>query len=232
VNENLAARVPRPPLDRLRRYLLRPAGGPARTPWFEVPSSGRFGVFVAGTPGPSDRLELEWARGTTAVASAPVSANLRAEVRPRLIAWRFLAASELPPTQRGATSVRIAFRGRSGAPLAVTAPVTYDNESLTERIRREPGATLVVPNMFMYTPCVTQPTLGDGAVAVPSQIVAHRSTYPLGGATSPFDGVFDVYLVNRLSLTDSPDPVLGVTVYEVDRRIAGSVLLAPDRRRS
>jgi hypothetical protein len=47
---------------------------------------------------------------------------------------------------------------------------------------------------------------------------------------SPFDGVGDLYRLERMPLSDSIGlPRTGV-VYEVDRRLPGSLVAAPDKR--
>ena len=93
--------APVPPVPGLPRFALTPdVDGSAETPWFELAPDGMTGLFVAGTPQPSDRLELEWGRvdgGRVAVlGESALNMDLLTEVGAGVIHWRFLAASELP----------------------------------------------------------------------------------------------------------------------------------------
>ena len=95
--------APPSPISGLARFELG-TDGRAATPWFRLPANGRFGVFVAGSDTPSERLEVEWGAqkddGVTSLEAAPVTG-----VQPRIetIPWTFLAASELPPRSRTPT---------------------------------------------------------------------------------------------------------------------------------
>ena len=59
--QTLPAWVPQSPVEGLPRFVLGPAAGTtAFSPWFALPADDRAGLFVTGTPGPSDTLRIEW----------------------------------------------------------------------------------------------------------------------------------------------------------------------------
>jgi hypothetical protein len=113
----------------------------------------------------------------------------------------------------------------------VTPPVTYADEPLTTALARSKPA-LALPDLFPYVPCVRQPRVSEAA-EMPGAILARRTTmWPIGGGTSPFDGVTSVYPLVRLPLSDSADPPADVALYEVDRNIDGWRLAPATVRRT
>lgn len=230
--------VPDPPVSGLPYFALGPVppGSHARTPWFDLPTGRQIGLFVAGTAGPSSRVELEWGRRDGGRIKSVSSDNLkevgRAEVHARVLAWRFFPAAELSKRPHRADVVRVALRTEvlSGATIAATAPVTYTNERLARRFERSGSKSLVTPPFLTYVPCVDQSVLRDGIVEPPAQILALRdSIFPLfGTGASPFDGLLDLYRIDRLPLADSRHPPGNIVLYHVDRRMPGARQVAPD----
>jgi hypothetical protein len=233
----LPAWVPDPPTERLASIPLGPAGPrAASTPWFPVPPDGRFGLFVAGVPGPTDRLRLEWARfpddrveplGTddAGVEADPLAGNA---------AWRFYAAGELPAPPPEARLVRITLTSDAapGAALAVSGPVTYDTEPLSLRVNRE-SSSLVLPNLFTYLPCTRLPELRGGIAEAPEFVLVSPNPfspirYPV---SSPFAGLVDVYELERLSIADSENPPDELVVFE-RTEIPGAAVAPPRVRTS
>ena len=227
--------VPDPPVVGLTRYALGPAPeGMGAAPWFELPRDGGFGVFVAGAPGASDRLRLEWGRlGDGGVTRIGVD-SLDATVGPLSgdTPWRFFAGGDLPTPPARATAVRVTLIADvlPGAALAVTAPVTYKSEPLVRRIAASDARTLVLPNLLMYFPCARLPIFGEGVVEVPDHIVSWRNQFsPFRyQVTSPFVGVLDLYDLVQLSTSDTKRPPADVLAYDVDRRILGAIPVPPD----
>jgi arabinosyltransferase C len=224
-----ASWLPPAPVEGLPRFALGPP--PASSPWFRLPHGKRVGFFLAGIPGSADSLELEWGRAHNGkveqLAAAGVSVPTD-DARPDLSYWRFYSAANLPSAPAGATAVRFAVRSANGpgAALGLTAPVTYDDESLA-RLLVGDGPSLALPNLLTYVPCVTQPRVG-GVADVPKLVLAFRDTmWPLGTGTSPFDELPELYRFVRLSLSDSQNPPGNVAVYEVDRRIEGAAIAPP-----
>jgi hypothetical protein len=226
--------LPQAPVEGLPTFALGPP--PARSVWFWIPQGQRWGFFLTGIPGSSDRLELEWGRAQAngpvkQVAAAAVDGVLTDDARPDIVYWRFYSAGNLPATPNEATVVRFALRADLGPGQAIglTAPVAYENDQLARVLRRE-SPTLVLPNLLTYFPCVKQPRVG-GVAEVPRLIVAFRDTmWPLGTGTSPFDQLPDLYPLVRLPLSDSREPPDEVAVYAVDRRIDGAAVAPPDVR--
>jgi hypothetical protein len=76
---------------------------------------------------------------------------------------------------------------------------------------------------------VRQPLLRDGVVEVPRYIITSRDfgrTWPLRyRGASPFDGVVDLYRLERLPVSDSRDAPGDVAIFAVDQRIPGTKLL-------
>ncbi len=238
--------VPPPPGAGLPRFALGPVtSGYDRSPWFELPSGSRVGVFMAGAIAPRTKLAFEWGRirksRVESLASAELAAAPALEVRADIVAWRFLALSEDSVPPRRASAVRIAIRGTGtfGNAVAVTAPVTYATEGLVQTLERAGSRQLVIPYISPYFPCAQQPRLQDGIVEVPSEIVAFGTSLQpiLGRTTGPFDGIRDLYLLARLPLIDPELPVEpwiepetlppDFAVYQVDRRIAGAKVAPP-----
>jgi hypothetical protein len=229
---SLPSGVPPPPVPGLARYALAPAGnGRASSPWIDLPRSRRFGIFVERGPEGPGQLALEWGRRSgrrvESLGSDDVSADLGSEERPDFVTWSFLTAEELPGREPGSNAVRIVFRSEivPGSARVVTAPVTYANELLARRLERPGSRSVVLPNLILYLPCARLPALGNGIVQVPDQIVAVRSSWPIGLSASPFEGITDLYRLERIPLTDTSGLLAESIVYSVDRRIPGARLL-------
>jgi hypothetical protein len=201
--------------------------------WFRLPQSGRVGFFLAAPPSEGENLRLEWGSKRTVVGSSDVATDSGSDARPDLGYWRFYAAGDLPARPPGATSVRfsLASSDRPGAPVGLTAPVTYRNASLAA-VLEQSRPVLALPNLVPYVPCVREPRVSD-STEVPGAVVAFRdSMWPVGTGTSPFDGVTDLYPLVRLPLSDSSDPPGAVALYEVDTRIDGGAIASPTVTRS
>jgi hypothetical protein len=222
--------VPPAPVDDVPRYEL--SSSSPESPWFALPHDKRVGLFVAGWGVSGGLLELQWGRRQGDNFEV-LESDVLGDVQPRIETspWTFLAASELPSPHPDAEVVRIAvpLATPPRAPVAVTAPVTYATTTLSNLTRRTQARTLVHPNLLLYLPCATQPRLADGRVEVPADFVWFDNPYfpqPFE-ATSPFLGIHDLYAVQRLPLTDGPNPPPGVVVYGIDRRIRGGELVPP-----
>ena len=227
-------RMPSAPIYGLRRFALGPVGSDVgHSPWFAYRPPGEIGLFVTPIPKQIGRLEVEWGRARNgrvrSLSTRNVWTYLGPEVRRRLVGWRFLTASELPAPDREANAIRVIVRGDalSGVPTLVTAPVTYSNDRLVGRFTRANKPSLVLANVVMYFPCVHQPRLHAGIVDVPSQIVGANDSWPVGTGTSPFDGVADLYQLERLPLIDSAGPINWLVVYEIDQYIPGAIRTKP-----
>jgi hypothetical protein len=226
--------VPATPVEGLPRFALGPTREAASvTPWFELRGETRFGLFFAGTPGPADRLELELRGrrgGTPSVIGRKAISTAFAFEAGSNIEWRFVAAGELPGLPE-AEAIRVLLRGAQvpSAPLAVTAPVSYDVEHLSRRLSDAGAKPLVFPNLVTYFPCVGLPRLGGGIVEPPTQIlVPSDEPSPVREPdTSPFAGALDLYRLERLPLADSTNPPSRIAVFDVDQRIPGGTELAP-----
>ncbi|MGH3109594.1 MAG: arabinosyltransferase domain-containing protein [Gaiellaceae bacterium] len=223
-----------PPIRELAFDTLRPLrDAAAYGPWFARPEDSRVGMFVAGITGANDRLEVGWGRerrgGIERLETDEVPVALRAETPRVAPAWRFIAAQELPDPPRAATALRIGFRSEHAprAAVAVSALVTYGTDRLVDRIGGGGSRPLVLPNLLMYTPCVTLPKLADGVVEVPTSIVGYVSSWPVGIGTSPFDGILDLYRLDRFPISDDEGTLQQVAIYEVDRTIPGAARAAP-----
>jgi hypothetical protein len=221
------------PVRGLPRFVLSPVpGGSSRSAWFELPARRRVGLFVAGIPDSSDRLGLEWGhlqRGQVdSLGDEEISVNFTSDVGAGTVPWRFLAASELPLPIPDATVARVTLRTNDFPvnSIAVTSLVAYTNEPLANQLCRDSEPSLVLPNLLTYFPCIQEPLLRNGVVQVPRHIVTARdfgSTWPLRyRGTSPFDGVIDLYRLDRLPVSDSKDAPGDVVVFGVDRRIPGA----------
>jgi hypothetical protein len=230
--------VPAAPVPAVPRFPLAPAGGETvRSPWFQLPDSGRVGFFAAGAPSIDDTLSVEWGRrsrrGIEPLDAERVRVDLASDVQ-GIHPWRFLTASELAPRPDRANTVRIALRDNGGSvsSVAVTAPVVYETRQLGSLLQR--SQTLVQAQFSTYLPCATLPALHDGEVDIPQYLVTDRilNDLPMGYLTSPFRGVSDLYSIERISIADSgAAPVRsGVRIYEVHEQIEGGLVAPPDVR--
>jgi Mycobacterial cell wall arabinan synthesis protein len=204
------------------RFVLEAsAATPDSTPWFELPPGSRIGLFVEGVPRPSESLVLEWGRRETGRVTllggeriTSVITELSGSARRQLY-----VAGELPVPDPRATTVRVALRTRSptGARVAVSAPVTYSNESLAARIAPAGTRTLVHPDLLPYFPCAQLPRL-RGGLAEPADYVvaAGHPSLPRPYVLSPLAGLEDVFEIRRLSTADSDDAPERVFVYELE----------------
>lgn len=229
--------VPSAPVRGLPRFALGPVSEmPSFSPWFVVPPHQGLGLFVAGKLAVSDRLMLEWGHIRTGQIE-----SLRSDLIPlrssseqgSSVPWRFVSAGELEAPAPGATVVRVALfnDAPSRAAIAVTAPVTYANESLERRLRGTDSSALVQPNLLTFIPCARLPRLGNGIVDVPRTLITTRdSISPLRyRETSPFAGLLDMYDLERLPLADSKNPPKSVVVFGLERRIRAAALAPPDK---
>jgi hypothetical protein len=224
----------------LPRFLLGPPPSdelPARSAWFRLPARGPTGFYIGGAPQSSDTLGLEWGRirgGQVELLSTErIPGDFAHDVRTGPVDWRFLPAGSLPSRPPGSDAVRFALRSEvvPGSVVALTAPVSYATEPLSARLERGASRTLALPNLLTYVPCVRQPRVGRGVAQVPSQLIAFSdSIWPLGTGTSPFDGLADLYELERLPLADSPHPPGDVAVYDIRWSTPGSALAAPDEQ--
>jgi hypothetical protein len=229
--------VPPAPAAGVPRIALGPAGGlqSVRSPWFALPSDRRVGLFVAGAPSSSDRLDVEWGRGRageiTQFGAAAISAAYVSEAG-AVLPWRFVAAGELPPPDRRATYVRIVLRstGAPGAAIAVTSPVTYANRPLSRILGASNARPLVLPSLFPAFPCVRLPQLSGGVVEPPDAIVVPRdSRSPVRFTFSPFQYVLDLYGLERMPLADSANPPQNFVVFRLGETIPGASVAEPVR---
>ncbi|MDQ3672037.1 MAG: arabinosyltransferase, partial [Actinomycetota bacterium] len=228
--------VPPAPVENVPRFALGPVreGSAGRSPWFRFPSRGNYGFFISGEPQDSDLLELEWGRlfrGDVEPLETERISNRFASEAGAVVTWRFLARGELPSHAEEANVVRIVLRSRvtPGVALAVTAPVTYSNETLTRRLSRR-ESSLVMPSLVTFFPCARLPRLGGGVVDPPGEIVLPRSSLTVLRFTgSPFQGILDLYGLERLPLSDSENPPSEVVVFGVDHRLPGGAMASPTR---
>ncbi len=217
--------------------LLGP-GGIDRTPWLRLPADRRYGlvVFSALPIGDDERLVVESGRSTGMEVDRLGGTALRPDVVEEVYSdtstQHFFGPSEVPrphPQANVIRIVRVEGAERDGSPL-VTAPVTFAPKPLVDELRPEESRSLVLPPIVPYLPCVQLPRLGNGVVEVPSHIVSADIEFtPLGNATSPFVGLFDIYPIERLPWADAEGAPDEITVFRVDRRIQGAKLAPPDR---
>ena len=228
--------VPPAPVQKLPRFALGPAGEEsAASPWFHLPPGRDIGLFVAGTPGPSDRLALEWGRlrrGRIERLAADRVAMTFAPEQSGIASWRFFDVGALPPRAPGATVVRVSVRSGAapGAPIAVTAPVTYANEPLVKRLDGRGSLTLVNPGLLTYFPCAQQPPLASGVVGAPTQLVRATSDQiwsVRNRITNPFAEILDLYRVVQLPLTDTSKQPKDFAIFELQQQIPGAELAPP-----
>jgi hypothetical protein len=226
-------------VERLPRYVLGPAAtpaAPAASPWFAVPSGTRVGFFFAGTPSPSDRLEVEWGSsaggGIDALGGGGAPTDHGPDSRSDVSPWRFLPAGSLPARPPRADAVRFVVRSDPvpGGVVALTAPVTYENLVLADLLETDGAPALVLPNLALYLPCAEQPDVSRGIAEPPRVVVGFDQTiWPVTAGTSPFDALPRLYPLTRLPLTDSPDPPGSVAVYVAEPRIPGGLEAPADR---
>jgi hypothetical protein len=203
---------------------------PATSEWYSTPRGAQAGVFVGGTPAPSDRLVLEWGRvqdqTIAPLGDGDVPVDHGPDGRFDLVPWRFLPAGSLPARPPGADALRFVLRSDPvpGGVVALTAPVSYENVVLAELLEAEGVNTLVLPNLVTYFPCAEQPEIAAGVAEPPRLVVGFDQTiWPVTAGTSPFDGLGRVYSLTRLPLTDSDDPPEDVALYVLNRRVPGAL---------
>jgi Mycobacterial cell wall arabinan synthesis protein len=208
-----------------------------RSPWFRLPHSPnkRVGLFVAGAPQGSSQLSLEWGRrahGSVATLGSDDVSSSHLTNGGGPVVWQFLDAADLPTRRTQASLVRLVLRSTNPAAnaLALTYPVAYVDETLTDRIQRSTARTLVSPNLLAYLPCALQPKLQNGVAQIPAQIVALNSTLSpvIGDSANPFNGLVDLYELHELSFSDSQDAPDGLVMYSVEHGIPGAALAPPD----
>lgn len=220
-------------------FVLDPLGrGIDRTPWLRLPADRRYGlvVFSSLPMGDDERLVVESGRSTGAGVDRLGGSALRPEVVEEVYsdtsAQHFFGPSEVPrphPQANVIRVVRVEGAELDGSPL-VAAPVTFAAKPLVEELRPEESRSLVLPPIVPYLPCVRLPRLGNGVVEVPSHIVSANIEFtPLGNATSPFVGLFDLYRIERLPWTDADRAPDEITVFRVDQELPGAALAPPER---
>lgn len=226
--------VPQGPVGGLPRFVLGPAADTlSYSPWFELPADRRAGLFVTGTPGPSDTLWIKW--GRTGGKEVELLGNSEiTEVVSELSGnapWRFFSAGDLPTAHPRATAVRIEYQAGAvpGVALAITSPVTYSNERLVALMDSESSRTLVYPELYLYFPCTNLPKLRNGIVEVPQHVVIGETESPplRYHVTSPFVGLLDLYELERVPVADSEESVDRLRVFAVEQRIPGAALAPP-----
>lgn len=233
--------MPPAPVQSLERFQLGPSGlGSVSSPWFNIGTSAQFGFFLAGYQSGGDKLVFEWGRRRRAaidrLGSRRLAANPHVDAA-MVTPWRFVASGELPQIPRRANAVRITLQSNSASAstLAVTSPVTYQTQPLSQVIRTDGVTTLVSPAFRIYMPCAVLPTLGDGLVGAPQYIVSPNSFWipdpesPVGYRTSPFRGITDLYDVTLVSIADSKRAV-PLRVWQVETRVPAATLLTPTQR--
>jgi Mycobacterial cell wall arabinan synthesis protein len=235
--------VPDAPIRAIPRFALGPLGvevGSVSSPWFELPRASparRVGFFAAGDPEAAGRLELEWGRSTDdgfePLGGGLVGVDPRAETS-GTSPWRFVASSDLPQRGPEANAARITLHSgvRPGSLVAVTSLVAYSNRSFGQLLARREGQTWVSPIVAPYIPCAVLPALRDGVADVPMYVISAFAVrdLPLGYATSPFNGISDVYELERITFADSDNaPRDDLGIFRVHDRILGAELLRPDK---
>src|SRR5207247_4024213 len=183
VEMRLPGWVPPAPVGNLRRFTLAPVtSGSVRTPWFAIRSQRPLGVLAAGAVTAETKLTVEFARLSEGRARVRATETLSGGTFQRglqdMATWLFLAPVDHSAGPRQANAVRIALRGSgmSGAAVAVTAPVTYTNETLARALERSRSSTLTNPFVLPYFPCAREPRLSGGIVEAPSAIVSFPCT--------------------------------------------------------
>jgi hypothetical protein len=228
--------VPPAPAPGLTRFALGPSlESTSATPWFVAPHA-RIGIYVSGRPAPGDRLEVQWGvrrNGANEIVrrdSFPVRPTTTEEVS---MPWRLITQPELRRPPRRATVVRVALANDAppAAALAVTEPFRSSLEPLTQALAADGTMTLALPHVVTFFPCVALPTLQHGVVSAPDVILSTRAADPLllDPGTTPFNGLLDIYTLQRLAVTDSRNTPSEVTVHTIDPRIRGWEIVEPDR---
>jgi hypothetical protein len=217
------------PIRGIPRFALGPTLDSAtRTPWFTLGSSREVAWFVGGRLGAGDRLQLQWGAGESerdAVVIGeddftPAPNTAEAVSMP----WRLVTQPEVDPPPARATMMRIALDNDSGTAgaVAVTAPFEYSYERLATTLA-DASAALVLPHVATYFSCLELAQLRNGVAESPELIVTTVPAEPLllDPGTSPFNGVLDLYGIQRLPVVDSAMQPFDMAVYRVDQRIPG-----------
>ena len=129
----------------------------------------QIGIYLSGTPGPFDRLALEWGRrgrgGVETITTWPLETVSAMEMSSER-GWRLLPIDELPSQvpEPAFMRVRLLSEGSPGAALAVTQPVSYERVPLASRLE---DPSLLHPNIRVYFPCGRLPRLSNGVAEVP-----------------------------------------------------------------
>jgi arabinosyltransferase B len=228
--------IPDAPSPSLMRFGLGPSlASASATPWFSLVPGGDVGWFVSGHQGLEDRLEVQWATRRARVVEILRSDDFT--IRPTVpeegsLTWRFMTQAEFRPAPRRATIVRIALenRGPPAGALAVTGPFSYTRQPLARQLASS-TSTLVLPHALTFFPCAELPRLQFGLVEPPSLIVSTRKANPLllDPGTSPFNGVLDLYRIERLPVTDSSDQLTEIAAYRVDAHTPNWTQVKADR---
>jgi arabinosyltransferase C len=246
-SDAVPAWVPSAPSTGLRRVVLGPSAGTRSvSPWFGVPSGRPVGIFVAGTPTPATSLLVEWgsrrrdkvvtlAQADLAAPPALQGGGQRSTGRALgSETWHLYPSNDIPRRPPIANALRIVLVGETDtrAAVAVTAPVTYSQGSLTSLI--DHGApTLVDGWLVTYVPCARLPNLKDGAAVAPAYDVRRPTNGPTqSGAQGPFAGVLDLYSATYLPVANIVNVIQDMVVVEVDRKIPGGEVASPTVSRS
>jgi Mycobacterial cell wall arabinan synthesis protein len=229
--------VPPAPAEGLPRYVLASSLVTSdSSPWFGVTES-LGGLFVAGAADDL-KLDVEWGRVVgeriEGIGTDPIRATFAVDEGPRVLPWRLVSERELPSPPLGADAFRIRLRNDEApaSTVAVTAPVAYEEGALAPRLADESRATLVLPNVLPYLPCVRMPRLADGTVEVPHHIVATSDSAWIlrDRGTSPFLGVLDLYRLERLPVRRRHgESAETLEILAVDQRIPGALQVQPQR---
>lgn len=222
--------LPTAPILDVPRFVLSPGPPQAATPWFKVSAEQPLGVFVSGVPATTDQLLLDWGRlterGVEQLSADEFTPTLR--YLPGTAPWRFLTREDLPPLDPNATHARISFRttGTPRSALAVTPLMSYEAQTLASVLDKARWNVLVYPELLPYFPCARLPILEDGVVDVPSYAVLTMDPFALFNRDlgSPFVGLRDMYALERVSTSDTPDEPGGVIVIRLHTEIPGAAV--------
>jgi hypothetical protein len=227
--------VPPPPVRGLDRFALAPGVAPAVSPWFALSHVRQPGLFISGSPGPTDRLAMEWGAvrqgRLKGIALDRISVTSYSEGGARM-PWRLVVAGEVKSAPSRATAVRVVLTSDEtpSTALAITSPFSYESETLASRMATAPQAELVQPNVLPLMPCARLPKLADGVVEAPTTLVTTRDwPTPLPYLpSSPFAGLLDVFAFERLPLADSKNPPTSLVAFAIDQHIPGGIEAPPD----